>query len=162
MLGPKGTALLETLEGRRLTAYQDGRGVWTIGVGHTAGVKAGDVITDAQCDAFLQQDTATAAAAVDRAVTVPLAPCQRDALILIVFNVGPGQGGVKTGALWRQDGGTPTNLLSAVNSRQRTAAARSFLDFDQMRDPNGRLVEVAGLLRRRMLEAALFLEQPFP
>jgi len=161
ILSPRGLSLLETLEGRHRAAYQDSGGIWTIGLGHTAGVKAGDTATDAQIDEWARQDTASAAAAVAKAVSVPLAACQADALIILTYNVGPGLGGVKTGALVRKDG-TPTNLLTAVNARRRTAAARCFTDFDQYHDAAGAIVESAGLLRRRMLEGALFLESPFP
>lgn len=40
------TRFIEDFEGRRLVAYQCSAGVWTLGVGHTAGVKAGDTCTD--------------------------------------------------------------------------------------------------------------------
>ena len=36
-----------------LSAYQDSVGVWTIGYGHTAGVKKGDKITQYQAEQFL-------------------------------------------------------------------------------------------------------------
>jgi len=51
-------ALIAVFEGDRLTAYQDSGGVWTIGLGHTAGVHAGMVITEEQSLAFLEQDCA--------------------------------------------------------------------------------------------------------
>lgn len=37
--------LTEWEGGMKLEAYQDSVGVWTIGVGHTGGVKKGDRIT---------------------------------------------------------------------------------------------------------------------
>jgi len=43
-------------EGVRLKAYQDDVGVWTIGVGHTGNVKAGDKITMEQARTYLSQD----------------------------------------------------------------------------------------------------------
>ena len=43
-------AYIRKAEGCRLTAYQDVAGVWTIGFGHTKGVKAGDRITQYQAD----------------------------------------------------------------------------------------------------------------
>lgn len=43
-------------EGCSLTAYQDQGGVWTIGYGHTAGVKEGDIITQATADFWLARD----------------------------------------------------------------------------------------------------------
>ena len=37
---------IKEFEGCRLEAYQDAAGVWTIGYGHTHGVKKGDVATE--------------------------------------------------------------------------------------------------------------------
>lgn len=47
-------------EGLRLEAYQDGGGVWTIGFGHTSGVKIGQTCTRTQADVWLLQDVGTA------------------------------------------------------------------------------------------------------
>lgn len=38
-------ALIAVFEGERLTSYQDSGGVWTIGLGHTKDVAAGQTIT---------------------------------------------------------------------------------------------------------------------
>ena len=43
-------------EGLRLKAYLDTVGIWTIGVGHTGGVKKGDTITKQQAMALLEED----------------------------------------------------------------------------------------------------------
>ena len=51
-----GIELIKKYEGCRLTAYKCPAGVLTIGYGHTAGVKAGDKITQAQADEYLQSD----------------------------------------------------------------------------------------------------------
>ena len=52
-------ALLAVFEGpARLTAFRDAGGVWTIGRGHTLGVKAGQTITPAESIAFFAQDQA--------------------------------------------------------------------------------------------------------
>lgn len=53
-----GSALIASFEGCRLAAYQDSGGVWTIGIGHTKGVAAGQVITMAQAQAFFAEDQA--------------------------------------------------------------------------------------------------------
>lgn len=47
---------IKRTEGCKLTAYQDSVGVWTIGYGHTQGVKCGDRITQQQADDFLRSD----------------------------------------------------------------------------------------------------------
>lgn len=51
-----GIELIKKYEGCRLTAYKCPAGVLTIGYGHTAGVKAGDKITQEQANAYLQSD----------------------------------------------------------------------------------------------------------
>ena len=48
--GQAGLNLIKQFEGCRLTAYKCPAGVLTIGYGHTAGVKAGQTITQEQTD----------------------------------------------------------------------------------------------------------------
>lgn len=55
------TEQLKIDEGCRLNAYQDTVGVWTIGYGHTGGVKKGDKITQEQAEKYLLEDTLEAA-----------------------------------------------------------------------------------------------------
>jgi lysozyme len=76
-------------ETKALKAYPDGGGVWTVGVGHTKGVKKNDVITNAQAMQFLAEDIAEAEAVVNKAIKNPLAPHQFDMLVDITFNAGP-------------------------------------------------------------------------
>jgi len=94
-LTPEGWTLLKTWEGCRLSAYPDpasSGAPWTIGYGHTGTeVVQGLTISQAQADAWLGQDVAEAAAAVDRLLScVSFSPRQRDALISFCFNVGAG------------------------------------------------------------------------
>ena len=49
---------IKRFEGLRLNAYQDAKGVWTIGYGHTAHVKPGDKITRKEAEVLLRQDLA--------------------------------------------------------------------------------------------------------
>ena len=84
------TAMTVDWEGTVNRAYFDRAGqVWTICTGHTKGVRAGDVATDAQCQAYLEQDQADARAAVVRCIRAPLTEPQRAALIDAAFNLGP-------------------------------------------------------------------------
>lgn len=55
-LSKTGLDLIKSFEGCRLIAYQCAAGVWTIGYGHTKGVKAGDKITQAEAEKLLEQD----------------------------------------------------------------------------------------------------------
>ena len=47
---------IKDFEGCNLSAYKDSVGVPTIGIGHTKGVKMGQVITMEQAEAFLKED----------------------------------------------------------------------------------------------------------
>jgi len=51
-------ALIASWEGLRTSAYQDSGGVWTIGLGHTAGVHSGDTCTPEQAAGWLAEDAA--------------------------------------------------------------------------------------------------------
>ena len=52
----KALELIKQFEGLRLKAYLCPGGVWTIGYGHTAGVKPGMVISEAQAEEYLKAD----------------------------------------------------------------------------------------------------------
>jgi GH24 family phage-related lysozyme (muramidase) len=92
---PEGWTLLKTWEGCRLSTYPDpasGGAPWTIGYGHTgAEVVPGLTISREQAEAWLKQDVAVAAGAVDRLLSgVGMTARQRDAVISFCFNVGVG------------------------------------------------------------------------
>jgi GH24 family phage-related lysozyme (muramidase) len=87
-----GRAKLMQREGVRTEAYQDTKGIWTIGVGHTAAAGApiphpGMKITRAQVDEILQRDLPHYEGIVNRNVRVPLTQGQFDALCSICFNI---------------------------------------------------------------------------
>lgn len=82
--------LTEASEGCRLRSYQDTGGVWTIGYGHTAGVRQGQVITNSMAVVLLKNDMNYAANFVN-AHAGRCTQGQFDALTDFVFNVGPGQ-----------------------------------------------------------------------
>ena len=52
-INKRGLAIIKKYEGCRLTAYKCPAGVYTIGYGHTKGVKKGDTITQQQADLLL-------------------------------------------------------------------------------------------------------------
>lgn len=90
----KGIKLLSAREGRRLKAYKDSVGIWTIGVGHTTAagpptVTPGLTITSQECDEILSRDIVKFEDVINKAVKVPLSQNEFDALISITFNVGP-------------------------------------------------------------------------
>lgn len=86
---PKGIALIKEFEGLRLKAYLCPGGVWTIGYGHTAGVKPGMVISEVQAEEYLKADLI----AFERYLNVlglALNQNQFDALVSFIYNVGTG------------------------------------------------------------------------
>lgn len=77
-------------EGMRLYAYQDGsRGIWTICLGHTAGVKKGDVATPEQCAAWARQDIGKAVERVEKLTPVKLSEPQKASFAsFCIYNLG--------------------------------------------------------------------------
>lgn len=134
------TKLVENFEGLELCAYQDQRGIWTIGYGHTAGVKPGDTCTQAQAQAWLDADLKRADDAVNHYVRVDLTQNQFDALVSFTYNVGAGNLETST-------------LLRLLNEGNKQGAAQQFTEWIHA----GNKVS-AGLVRRRFAEQALFLE----
>jgi lysozyme len=130
--------LVKASEGVELTAYQDSGGVWTIGYGHTANVVEGQTITQAQATNLLMLDLATAAAAVNRLVTVSLNQNQFDALVDFVFNEGQGNFARST-------------LLRLLNARNYQAAAAQFPVWCM---DDGQVLQA--LVTRRAAERELF------
>jgi lysozyme len=88
-------ALIASIEGLRLDAYQDSGGAWTIGYGHLIRKDEqfypyGDIreITLDEAGALFDADIAAARATVADSVAVPLTDGQRAALESFVFNIG--------------------------------------------------------------------------
>ena len=84
-----GRKLIQGFEGYRSEAYLCPAGGWTIGYGHTAGVKEGDTCTKEQADLFLQEDLQWAEKVVN-SQNLDLNQYQFDALVSFVYNVGSG------------------------------------------------------------------------
>jgi len=136
-----GLDLIKEHEGCVLTAYPDpgsGGDPWTIGYGHTQGVKRGQMITREEADAFLREDVHLAEQCVNRSTDVPLTQEQFDALVSFVFNVGckAFQG---------------STLLRKLNSGDYSGASEEFKRWNKAA---GRVLP--GLTKRRLAEAELF------
>ena len=85
----QGVALIKKFEGCELKAYQCSANVWTIGYGHTRGVKEGDQISADKAEYILLEDLIEFEKYVDQLVTVSLNQDQFDALVAWTFNLGP-------------------------------------------------------------------------
>jgi lysozyme len=120
--------LVARWEGCRLAAYPDvatGGEPWTIGYGHTAGVRPGQRITQAQARNFLRADLQEAARRLQGVVAAPildgeLTDNQYAALLSFVFNCGAGP----KWTIWkrlnaRQFDPIPSELMKFVNADGR-------------------------------------------
>ena len=76
-----GRAFITGLEGLRLTAYKDGGGIPTIGVGHTQDVYPGMTITAEMADLYLSMDLIAAEKVINTYVKVKLNQNQFDSLV---------------------------------------------------------------------------------
>ena len=86
---PKGIALIKEFEGLRLKAYLCPSGIWTIGYGHTAGVKPGMVISEAQVEEYLKADLIAFENYLN-GLGLAINQNQFDALVSFIYNVGTG------------------------------------------------------------------------
>ena len=132
----KGVSLIKSFEGCRLKAYKCPAGVWTIGYGHTVGVKEGDTITQAQADEYLRNDLAKYEKAVLNYDSIyHFNQNQFDSLVSFTYNCGVG------------------NLKNLTQSGKRTLAqiSEKLLLYNKAGG-----VVLRGLQRRRTAEKELF------
>lgn len=110
----RGRQRLTDREGKILKAYRDSKGIPTIGVGHAFDppVKMGTVITPEECDALLVRDLAKFERVLNKALTVPTAPNEFDALLSIMFNVG--EGFAKSTAIRLHNAGDKAGAAKAI------------------------------------------------
>ena len=144
-ISPSGIDLICNFEGKRLTAYDDGVGVWTIGFGTTVypngiKVKKGDTCTEAQAKTYMAHDLKKFEATVNKAVTVQLNQNQFDALVSLAYNIG-------TNAF------SKSTLVKKLNANDIRGAADQ---FDVWVNAGGKRMQ--GLVNRRTVEKALFLK----
>lgn len=133
--GQAGLNLIKQFEGCRLTAYKCPAGVWTIGYGHTSGVREGQKITQAQADVYLAMDLAKYEANVNKYFNkYSWNQNEFDALVSFAFNVGS------------------IDQLTANGTRSRTVIVEKILLYNKAA---GKVL--SGLTKRRKAEQELFL-----
>lgn len=134
-----GIDLIKRFEGFRKRAYICPGGKWTIGYGHTQGVKSGDRVSREQAEQMLQDDLTEFELGVANCVEVPLNQNQFDALVSFAYNLG-------VNAL------KDSTLLKRLNAGYYAIAANQ---FDRWVYANGE--KLPGLVTRREVEKKLFL-----
>jgi len=134
----EGKALIKKFEGCELKAYLCPAQVWTIGYGHTASVKEGDVCTQEDADRMLAEDLEEFEGYVREAVTVPLEQNEFDALVAWTYNLGPGNLRSST-------------MLKKLNDSKFEDVPTEIRRWNKS---GGKVLD--GLVRRREAEALLF------
>ena len=141
-----GIKLVQKFEGLKLDAYTCPAGIWTIGYGHTKGVKKGDKITEADAEKILAQDLAQCGEQIEQCVNAPLNDNQFAALASFVFNAGIGSLKVST-------------LLRRLNNGDYDCVPSELCKWVKASNPKtGKKVTLPGLVKRRAAEGQLWLE----
>lgn len=140
----KGIELIKQFEGVRLTSYQDGGGVWTIGYGHTGKVDGefiskGMKITQEKADQLLKDDLTRFEKHVNSFnQKYKFTQNEFDALVSFAFNLGS------------------INQLTANGTRTKQEISRKIVEYSNMRI-DYKLTWIKGLHIRRLKETLLFL-----
>lgn len=140
----KGVDLICEFEGKRLVAYDDGVGVWTIGFGtikYPSGnrVKKGDTCTLEQAKEYMRHDLIEFEHAVNSSVKAPLNQNQFDALVSLAYNIG-------------SSAFKSSTLVKKLNAGDYQGAADQ---FNVWINAGGKRMQ--GLVNRRDREKLLFL-----
>lgn len=140
-----GLRLIKSFEGFEPKWYRDPVGIWTIGFGHTDAAGApkhatsrGLILSDEAATEILANDLGQYAAAVEKAVKVPLNDNQFAALVSFTYNVG-------AGALAK------STLVKKLNAGNYGAVRSELAKWNKA---GGKVLK--GLTRRRAAEADLF------
>ena len=143
----KNVDLIKESEGLRLAAYlPTANDVWTIGYGHTKGVRKGQIITQAQAEEYLLQDLAWVSDCINKYVKVPISQNEYDALASFIYNIG-------------ESNFARSSVLRWLNAGNKQLAADSFLLWNKQRNKRtGKLEVLNGLTKRRQKEKELFLK----
>ena len=144
-ISQKGINFIKSHEALRLKAYQDSKGVWTIGWGHTKGVKPGDVITREQAEQFIRDDLAWVERTLNADLVIgrdkPLVTQNEfDALCSLVFNIG-------------SNAYLDSTVRRKIKQGDKMAAARAFKMWVYSEHKF-----IQGLANRRADEVRLFLQ----
>lgn len=134
----EGLAMIRSFEGCVLKAYKCPAGVWTIGYGHTKGVKPDMKITKEKAEELLMQDVASIEELLNK--TFPnLTQQQFDALASFIFNLG-----------W-------TNFKSStLYKRIAEKASDKQVCMQLLRWYNANKKPLVGLMKRRVAEANMW------
>jgi len=147
VISQNGLDLIKHFEGLYTDAYVCPAGVPTIGYGHTVNVSIGQCITPKQAENILKEDMEKFSSAVEKSITVELNDNQFAALVSFAFNCGIGNLRVST-------------LRRKLNAGDYDCVPSELSRWVKALDPStGKKRSLAGLVKRRAAEGALFLKQ---
>ena len=144
-INERGIKMVKSFEGIALKPYLCPANVWTVGYGATVGSDGGPIdpdmepISEIEAEALLVRDLENSEGWISRLIKTALTENQFSALTSFTFNVG-------CGALQR------STLRMKLDRGEYLGAAD---EFPKWRRAGGRIL--AGLVRRRAAEQALFL-----
>jgi lysozyme len=142
--------LIKEFEQLYLEAYLCPAGVWTIGWGHTKGVKAGMKITEREAEKLLEQDMMEVVKVLED-VVCRLSIDQYNALVSFVFNIGV--------AAYRKS----TLRKMVLANPENPKIADEMKKWKYATNPKTKKKEVLpGLVRRREREAELYFTSYAP
>ena len=132
--------IIKSSEGLYLKSYQCPSKIWTIGWGHTAGVKPGQTIAREQAEQFFQEDIEQKERFVNRLLSVSLNDNQYSALVSLAFNL-------------RETDFKTSTLLKVINANpnDREGVSQQWVRWNKS---NGKVLR--GLTIRREMELDLY------
>lgn len=143
--------LIAKFEGKKLKAYPDMKGIWTIGYGSTFNydqnrpVIKTDVIDDATALRWLKKEVANKQSEIKKFLKVPVTQNQLDSLTSLAYNIGI-------------NAFKNSTLLKLLNSgSNKLLVADQFLLWNKI-TKDGKKIESKGLTNRRKAEKELFLK----
>ena len=146
-ISKEGALFIQTREGYKTDAYQDGAGIWTIGYGHTGKeVKKGMVITKQEADSLFLKDIELFEKELESLLEYPVKQYMFDAMLSLMYNIG--YGAFKNSSLLRElnkNKGIGTEII-----------AKYFLLFNKITVRGVKKVS-NGLMRRREAESIIFI-----
>lgn len=139
-----GLQLIKDFESCRLQAYQDDKGIWSIGYGCTHHVTQGLVISQDEADERLKEDIDDTIRAVTSSISPrDISDNQFSACVCLVYNIGYGNFKSST-------------LLNCIKMGNLSDAANEFCRWNKETIDGIKQVS-NGLSRRREAERVLFL-----
>jgi lysozyme len=124
----------------QVVAYQDERGIWTIGYGHTQGVYKGLVWSIAKAEAVFKDDVNNIyGKCVNTYIKLPMTQNQFNAMVDLCYNIG-------TSNDPKNPGFPQSQVCKKFNAGDKVGASKAFLGW----------IKPISLLGRRQLEIKLF------